>query len=54
MAVEKKSTCPIDALAREVAVWRQAVCLLEAADQVCGVGVQDGSGLAQGYTRVYP
>jgi hypothetical protein len=54
VAVKEKSTCQVDALAGEVGVWRQAVCLFEAADQVGGVGVQYGGGLAQGYTDVDP
>jgi hypothetical protein len=54
VTVEEKSTCLIDALAGEVGVWRQAVCLLEAADQVGGVGMQDGGGIVQGYTDVDP
>lgn len=51
-AVEEKATCVFDGLAGEVGVWGQAVCLLEAADQVCGVGMQDGCGLVQGEAGV--
>ena len=54
VAVEEKPTCLIDPLPGEVGVWRQAVCLLEAADQVGGVGMQDGGGVVQGYAGLDP
>lgn len=45
VTVEEKATRVFDSLSSEVGVWRKAVCLLEAADQVGGVGVQGGTEL---------
>jgi hypothetical protein len=54
VAVEEEATGVFDPLAGEIGVGRKTVCLLETADQVGGVGMQGGSGLAQGKAGVSP